>query len=214
MSRKVIVKIFLDIAMLVLYVLLMFAQGLGGFFHETVGLGIGILFIIHIVLNIPMIKGLFKAAQCANPKAEKVILLISYMALTVCMPIVIVTGALIARELFSVNSGIPWQLLFDVHNVLSYVCLGIMVLHLLMHAKYLVGVFKKLPSSGAEMKSAVCRFSAGAAAGVVLYTSLAVFKNFSNKDITTEQYLTDKNTVSSAQMENRQLTRALTRSLL
>ena len=64
------------------------------------------------------------------------------------------------------------------------------------------------------MKSAVCRFSAGAAAGVVLYTSLAVFKNFSNKDITTEQYLTDKNTVSSAQMENRQLTRALTRSLL
>ena len=136
------------------------AQGLGGFFHETVGLGIGILFIIHIVLNIPMIKGIFKAAQCANPKAEKVILLISDMALTVCMPIVIVTGALIARELFSVNSGIPWQLLFDVHNVLSYVCLGIMVLHLLMHAKYLVGVFKKLPSSGAEMKSAVCRFSA------------------------------------------------------
>ena len=189
MSRKVIVKIFLDIAMLVLYVLLMFAQGLGGFFHETVGLGIGILFIIHIVLNIPMIKGLFQAAQCANPKAEKVILLISYMALTVCMPIVIVTGALIARELFSVNSGIPWQLLFDVHNVLSYVCLGIMVLHRLMHAKYLVGVFHKL---------AVCRFSAGAAAGVVLYTSLAVFKNFSNKDITTEQYLTDKNNVSSA----------------
>lgn len=197
MNRKVIVKIFLDIVMLVLYALLMFAQGLGGFFHETVGLGIGILFIIHVVLNIPMIKGLFKAVQYANLKAEKMILLISDIALTVCMPIVIVTGALMAKELFVVNSGISWQLLFDVHNILSYVCLGIMVLHLLMHAKYLVGVFKKLPSSGTEMRSAVCRFSAGAAAGVVLYTSLAVFKNYTDKDITNNQYLPDKNTVSA-----------------
>lgn len=197
MSRKVIVKIFLDIVMLILYALLMFAQGLGGFFHETVGLGIGIFFIIHAALNIPMIKGLFKAVQCANPKPEKMILLVSDIALTLCMPIVIVTGALMAKELFAVNSGISWQLLFDVHNILSYVCLGIMVLHLLMHAKYLVGVFKKLPSSGTEMRSAVCRFSAGAAAGVVLYTSLAVFKNYTDKDITNNQYLPDKNTVSA-----------------
>ncbi len=198
MNRKVIVKIFLDIVMLVLYALLMFAQGLGGFFHETVGLGIGILFVIHVVLNIPMIKGLFKAVKSGNSKAVKVITLVLDIALTVCMPIVIVTGALMAKELFVVNSGISWQLLFDVHNILSYVCLGIMVLHLLMHAKYLVGVFKKLPSSGTEMKSAVCRISAGAAAGVVLYTSLAVFKNFSDKqDITTDRYLTYKNTVSA-----------------
>lgn len=108
-----------------------------------------------------------------------------------------ITGALMAKDLFVVNSGISWQLLFDVHNILSYVCLGIMVLHLLMHAKYLVGVFKKLPSSGAELRSAVCRFSAGAAAGVVLYTSLAVFKNYTDKDITNNQYLPDKNTVST-----------------
>lgn len=195
MNRKVIVKIFLDIVMLVLYALLMFAQGLGGFFHETVGLGIGILFIIHVTLNIPMIKGLFKAVKSKN--AVKVITLVSDIALTVCMPIVIVTGALMAKDLFVVNSGISWQLLFDVHNILSYVCLGIMVLHLLMHAKYLVGVFKKLPSSGAELRSAVCRFSAGAAAGVVLYTSLAVFKNYTDKDITNNQYLPDKNTVST-----------------
>lgn len=195
MNRKVIVKIFLDIVMLVLYALLMFAQGLGGFFHETVGLGIGILFIIHVALNIPMIKGLFKAVKSKN--AVKVITLVSDIALTVCMPIVIVTGALMAKDLFVVNSGISWQLLFDVHNILSYVCLGIMVLHLLMHAKYLVGVFKKLPSSGAELRSAVCRFSAGAAAGVVLYTSLAVFKNYTDKDITNNQYLPDKNTVST-----------------
>ena len=57
-----------------------------------------------------------------------------------------------------------------------------------------------LPSSGAELRSAVCRFSAGAAAGVVLYTSLAVFKNYTDKDITNNQYLPDQNTVFSPQL--------------
>ena len=191
MNRRVIVKILIDIVMLVLYALLMFAKGLGGFFHEVVGLGIGILFIIHVLLNIPMIKGLFKTVK--NGKPEKVILLVSDIVLTVCMPIVIITGALIARELFVINSGISWQLLFDTHNILSYVCLGVMVLHLLLHARYLAGVFKNLPSvSGTEMKSAVCRFSAGAAAAVVLYTSLAVFRNFTDKqDITNDRYLSE-----------------------
>ena len=88
-------------------------------FDVRAGLGIGILFIIHVVLNIPMIKGLLNAVQCANPKPEKMILLISDIALTVCMLIVIVTGA------------------------------------------------------------------------------LAVFKNYTDKDITNNQYLPDKNTVST-----------------
>ena len=50
-------------------------------FDVRAGLGIGILFIIHVVLNIPMIKGLSNAVQCANPKPEEMILLISDIVL-------------------------------------------------------------------------------------------------------------------------------------
>ncbi|MGN0689788.1 MAG: DUF4405 domain-containing protein [Oscillospiraceae bacterium] len=186
MKNNVIVKIFLDITMIILYLLLMFANGLGGFFHETVGLGVGVLFIVHIVLNITMIKGFFVSVKNKNIKPYKAILLIADILLAISMPIVIVTGALIAKELFVVNSGISWLLLYNVHNILSYVCLGIMALHILLHAKYLVGVFKMLPSalSEKEMKSAVCRFSAGAVVAVILYTSIAVFKNIAdNKNV-------------------------------
>lgn len=111
------------------------------------------------------------------------------------MPIVILTGGLIAKELFVIKSDISRELIFNIHNVLSYMCLGIMLLHTLLHGKYLVGVFKKFPSaiSGGEAKSALFRFSAGAAAAVVLYSSLAVFKTISDK----QEYLENTDSENS-----------------
>lgn len=206
MKRNVIIKILIDVTMIILYIMLMFVQGLGGFFHETVGLGIGILFVIHILLNYSMIKGLFLSVRKGNSKNLKKILLASDIILTICMPIVIITGIFIAKELFVIQSDFSWTLLFNIHNVLSYVCLGIMVLHILLHAKYLLGVFKKLPSSlsGKEMKSALCRFSAGAFAAVILYSSLAVYKHMSNKQDYSSQRdpNNDKNSVSTAPTNN------------
>lgn len=75
LKRNVIIKIFLDIAMIILYALLMFAQGLGGFFHETAGIGTGILFVIHVAMNYSMIKGLFKSVKNGTAKGLKLILL-------------------------------------------------------------------------------------------------------------------------------------------
>lgn len=177
MKRNVILKLFIDITMLVLYVLLMFAQHLGDFFHEVVGIGIGVLFLIHVLLNYSMIKGLFKSVK--NKNLRKIILLASDIVLTICMPIVIVTGILIAKELFAIRSGISWMLLFNMHNILAYVCLGVMVLHILLHKKYLLGVLKKLasPMSKKEMVPAISRFFAGVIVAVILYSSLAIYKN-------------------------------------
>lgn len=195
LKRNVIIKIFLDIAMIILYALLMFAQGLGGFFHETAGIGTGILFVIHVAMNYSMIKGLFKSVKNGTAKGLKLILLFSDILLAVCMPVVILTGIFIAKELFFIDSSISGILLFNIHNVLSYICLGIMILHIVLHAKYLSGVFKKIPSalSGNEMKSAVCRFSAGVFIAVILYSSLALNKNLSDKQNFSNEYDTSNN---------------------
>ena len=91
------VKLLLDVTMNVLYLLLMFAKELGEFFHEVVGIGIGVL---------------------------------------------------IARELFTIDTGLPWMMLFSLHNTLSYVCLGAMALHLLLHSGYLAEFLSGLPCSG------------------------------------------------------------------
>lgn len=177
MKRNVIIKLFIDITMLILYALLMFAQGLGGFFHETVGIGIGILFVIHVLFNNSMIKGLLRSVK--NGKPKNIALFVSDIVLTICMPIVIISGILIAKDLFAVHAGISWMLLFRIHKLLSFVCLGIMVLHILLHARYLFGVIKKIPASIAEkeMLPAVSRFLAGAAVAAILYSSLAIYKN-------------------------------------
>ena len=188
LKRTVIAKLFIDITMIIVYALLMFARSLGGFFHETVGLGMGILFLIHIVLNRSMVAGLFTAVKTKQPK--KIVLLASDIALTICMPTVIITGVLIAKELFVIQSDIPWRLLCNIHSVLSYVCLGIMALHILLHAKYLLGVLKKLPSSLAkkELMPAVFCCSAGIIVAVACYLFLAARKST----------LDDKNTPATA----------------
>lgn len=182
-KRNTILKIFLDLVMTILYILLMFGQNLGGFFHEAAGIGVGVLFVIHVLLNKQMIKGLFRSLNSGEPKISRLLLAVLDILLTICMPIVIITGILIAKELFVIDTGAAWQPLFFVHNLLSYICLGIMAAHLLLHGKYLVGVIKKLPSAffGEEMRSALCRFTAGAAAAVVLYASLSVYKGIADK---------------------------------
>lgn len=177
LKRTVIAKLFIDITMIIVYALLMFVRSLGGFFHETVGLGMGILFLIHIMLNRSMVAGLFTAVKTKQPK--KIVLLASDIALTICMPTVIITGALIAKDLFVIQSDIPWRLLCNIHSVLSYVCLGIMALHILLHAKYLLGVLKKLPSSLAkkELMPVVFCCSAGVIVAVACYLFLAARKS-------------------------------------
>lgn len=173
MKRTTIVKLLIDVTMTVLYLLLMFAGGLGGFFHEIAGIGFCVIYIVHILLNRPMTRGLFKGVKSTSRKPDRVILLISDIVMMICMPIVVLTGVLIARELFVIDIGLPWDFIFSLHNALSYVCLGTMALHLLLHAKYLIGVFKKLPSvNGREVRSAFCRFGAGAAAAITIYFSV------------------------------------------
>lgn len=187
MTGNTLVKILLDITMTVVYLMLMFARGAGEFFHEAAGIGIGILFIIHILLNASMTKGLFRSVNNGKAKTGRIIQFISDILLMICMPVVIVTGILIARELFVIDSGLPWELIFTIHNVLSYVCLGVMAVHLLLHLKYLVGVCKKFPLllKGGALKSALIRFGAGAAAAVTLYFSVYMALNgniFSKKE--------------------------------
>ncbi|MGN0462552.1 MAG: DUF4405 domain-containing protein [Ruminococcus sp.] len=185
MKRNIIVKILLDIVMVVLYLLLMFAEDLGGFFHETVGIGIGLLFVIHILLNISMIKGLFKAIKNGGAKIDRKILALSDIALVVCMPVVILTGILIAKELFILPNVTHIHFIGDIHEFFSFVCLALMGVHILFHGKYLVGVAKKLPSAlkSKEMAVALRRFGAGALVAVILYVGLLLHKINEDKPV-------------------------------
>lgn len=181
MKGTTMLKLLLDVAMCVIYLMLMFAKGTGDFFHEAAGIGIGILFIIHLILNRSMTRGLVSGIKKGSARADRKLLGILDIILCVGMPVVIVTGILIAKELFVINSGLSWRMLFTLHNVMSYVCLGAIALHTVLHGKYLAGVCKKITSIGnRELKSAVCRFGAGAAAMVTLYSATYIYLHREN----------------------------------
>lgn len=183
MKGTIVLKLLLDIAMCVVYLMLMFSKGAGNFFHEAAGIGIGILFIIHIILNRSMTKGLVSSIKKGSARADRKLLGFSDIILSVGMPIVIVTGILIAKELFVIDSGVSWQMLFNLHNVMSYVCLGAIILHIVLHGKYLKGVCNKISSiKNGELKSAVCRFGAGAAAMIMLYSATYIYLHKENYD--------------------------------
>lgn len=187
MKKNTIIKVLLDVVMLVLYLILTFGRFADGLFHEAAGIGIGILFIIHVALNKAMTKGLYKSVKNRKAKPDRIILFFSDILLTLYMPAVIITGILIGREMFVVPFDYNWDIVYAIHNIGSYVCLGIMLLHLLLHAKYLKGVFRKLPASfrSKEMVKALLTFGTGVIVAVLVYTCLNLyFGNSSSEDCT------------------------------
>lgn len=182
MKHRTFLKLLIDIAMCIVYLMLMFADGVGGFFHEAAGIGIGALFIIHILLNRSMTKGLIASVRAGSGGIRKRLLLASDLILFTGMPLAILTGILIAKELFMLPIGLPWKLIFLVHKYASYGCLTALCLHVLMHAGYLAGVVRKLPSmEKKELRAALCRFGAGTVVSVALYLALVLCIPSDNK---------------------------------
>jgi hypothetical protein len=140
-------KLAVDLAMTLLFLSLMFATQTGWTWHETAGLGAGLLVLIHLCLNSGWIRGVLKHQttqrnECKtdatgrndNGRSLK-ILMNSTIAITLLISLI--TGILISVVLFP-DLGIGHRALFVfIHKWSSYLAGGLMLLHLLMHASYL-----------------------------------------------------------------------------
>ena len=153
MKPKTVVKMFVDLAMLVLYLLLTFNYSANTLFHEVAGIGIGALFAAHVALNWRPFKNMLKRAGEGKLSTGKSIQLAGDLILPFGMATCIVTGLLIAKDLFM---GPGDAVFVTVHNLAAYVCLAILALHLLQHARYLVGVFKQSARTSFAQKTTAC----------------------------------------------------------
>ena len=142
--NKIMMRVLLDAAMLVLYVLLCFADRAGAFFHEAVGLGIGLLFIIHILLNRRMMSALSRARRSGKLPFSRTILYYMDLFLPWGLLLVVATGVAVSTALFSFNLGSQWELVSTIHDVSAYICLGVLILHLLLHASFLKAVARQM----------------------------------------------------------------------
>ena len=135
MSKTIALKIFIDVAMLVLYVQLMFFYDVNPLYHEVAGIAVGALCLVHLGLNGKSTRSL---ARAKTPRRR--IQLILDIALLALMAATVITGLLIAKELFLGPCGLAISTL---HTTVSWACLATIGAHLLQHAKYLKSVFTK-----------------------------------------------------------------------
>lgn len=140
-----VIKIILDIIMFVITILLMNMEITNHLIHEILGITLGILFTIHIILNLKWVKAVFKNYKKAAIKT-KIMLLVDVIMLLIYIS-AISTGILISRNLFNVLYNPPIKLML-LHIISGKLALTLMLLHLGLH---LNNVFKKINKSKKAM---------------------------------------------------------------
>lgn len=153
MKAKTILKMFIDLSMFIIYLQLTFSYEANTLFHEIAGIAIGILFAIHVVLNIKPVLGMVRRLQKGKLPATATIQLVGDVLLVPAMIVTLVSGVLVAKDLF-VGPGEYW--IVPVHDIAAYTGLALMAVHLLLHARYLFEASRKLiKTKGFQMVGSV-----------------------------------------------------------
>ncbi|WP_368294489.1 ferric reductase-like transmembrane domain-containing protein [Dehalobacter sp. TBBPA1] len=175
MSSKLVTKIVLDIAMSILFVFLLDAFGTGLTFHEIAGLFIFALFSIHILLNWSWVKNTtLNLLQSKLKNRTAVSVKMKYalnLAIFISISIIVITGVLISKVLFPSDTT-HGEWIYLVHKWTSYICLGFLITHLVIHASYFVKSVGRIIINLKErnVRKTLVRLGAACLLVVMLYT--------------------------------------------
>ncbi|ODA41926.1 DUF4405 domain-containing protein [Desulfosporosinus sp. BG] len=145
MKNKNFIKLTFDIFIVLLFTLLYNVRVFGGLaFHEIAGLGIGALFIVHILLNsqwvIKVTQRLFDHSLPGKTRFGYFlnILLLFSMAFT------IMSGLMISKVLFPGFGGVNGRAFRGLHSSVSYLSLALVGVHVGLHWQWIAGLMKKV----------------------------------------------------------------------
>lgn len=150
MKPKAILKIGIDIAMTVLFLVQMGYHMLDTRVHEYTGIALCVLFILHHVLNGGWHKGLFKGKYAAS----RILLTVIDVLLTLTMAAVIVSAILVSRHAFSFLGLHLRSLGRQVHMPATMWAFVLTGLHLGLHWSLFLGMVKRA-YKGKASKTAV-----------------------------------------------------------
>lgn len=140
MKVKVILKRSIDAVMYILFLLLMGEYVLRGAVHEWMGISLGILFIVHNLLNYKWYKTLLKGKFNAVRTVQLVINILLLAAMLFCM----ISGILISQHIFAVGNGETIEFGRHLHLVSTAWAFVLMNFHLGLHWSMLSSVSKKI----------------------------------------------------------------------
>jgi len=171
-------KIFLDIIMFILLILLMFMNFTGVLIHEILGISLFVISLIHIYLNRKFLFGI----KLSNPNISsklKFKVILDWLIL-ISLLISIITGIGNSPDIFSFlnfNTGL-WHLYF------SYIAFFLMLIHFIINLKI---VYRTLKIE--NIKSAVILTTLL----VAILFSYLFYRDFIKKTKVTEEVIDDSN---------------------
>lgn len=144
MQNKTVIKLILDIAMALLFVVLIYPRTTGMSFHEIAGLVIGLLLLGHLALNWSWIKAMTMNLLKPNMKAKSRWFYILDSLSLLAVVVIIITGVEISQVLFASGGGGNRSALFSLHKWISYGSLGLFGVHVALHWNFIVTASRKL----------------------------------------------------------------------
>ena len=138
------IKFLIDIIMALIFTLLFNKNVLGMSFHEIAGLAIGAVFLVHCGLNWRWIKGITLKFFTKSMTIKTRILYVLDIILLINIAVIIISGVFISKVVF-VNLGlIHIQSFKTIHIFAAYLSLMIIGIHLGLHWKWVIMIFKKI----------------------------------------------------------------------
>ena len=165
MQTKMKIKMRIDLSMTVLLLLLMAYQITGQKFHEWLGAGMLVLFLLHNILNIKWYGNLFKG----NYGLLRIIQTIVNFSVLITMLCLGFSGIVLSRHVFAILSIYgPMATARTMHLAASYWGFVLMSVHLGLHWGMILGMCRKL-AGGGERPRIVAWILRGMATLIAIY---------------------------------------------
>lgn len=147
------VKFTLDLIMGIIFSLLFNKNVLGGLkFHEIAGLAVGFAVLVHIIFNLKWVKNVTLSIFSKKITFRTRIGYILNMLLLLDMALIIICGICISKILFpglGLQNGFFNQ---RTHIAAAYIGLALIGIHLGLHWKWVMNVFKKIINVSQSIK--------------------------------------------------------------
>ncbi len=166
MKPKMIMKIFVDIAMTVILLLLMSYEKIGQEAHEWIGIAIFVMFIAHHILNHRWSRNLFKGKYTALRILQISLVILVLLSMIGSM----VSGIILSRHALSflgINSGRAFAR--NLHMLSAYWGFVFISIHLGIHWGMIMGIARKLVKKPSEVRKWILRAAAALIAGYGVY---------------------------------------------
>ncbi|MEZ4357382.1 MAG: DUF4405 domain-containing protein [Eubacteriales bacterium] len=141
-KNNIFIKIFLDIILLSTFILLMESKAISMAFHEIAGIVIGILFLVHKLLNLKWIKSVTKNLFGKKIGFKTRFQYILDVLLLLGVYTIIITGILMSQVLFPNTGGT--SSFKGIHTAVSYICIILIGLHVGLNWKCVMNAFARM----------------------------------------------------------------------